>query len=82
MDILPGQVTLDFILDERTREFYNEGLRWQDLVRTNSLGARVAAWNAVEAGGHFKSYMALRPIPQDEIDAVITGPKFPQNPGY
>lgn len=82
MDITPAQVTLDFILDERTREFYGEGIRWWDLVRTQTLPERLAAWNPVEAGGHFQSYMVLRPIPQSEIDAVSQGPQFPQNPGY
>ena len=82
MDITPAQVTLDFILDERTREFYGEGIRWWDLVRTQTLPERLAAWNPVEAGAHFQSYMVLRPIPQSQIDAVTTGPKFPQNPGY
>jgi starch-binding outer membrane protein, SusD/RagB family len=82
MDILPGQVTLDFILDERTREFYGEGLRYLDLTRTKSLPERLAGWNPIEAGTHFQSYMVLRPIPQDEIDAVTIGPKFPQNTGY
>ena len=82
MDIQPSQVTLDFILDERTREFYGEGIRWLDLVRTQSLVNRVKTWNPVEAGAHLQTYMALRPIPQSEIDAVTTGPTFPQNPGY
>ena len=82
MDITSGQVTIDFILDERTREFYGEGLRWQDLVRTQSLLSRVATWNPVEAGAHLKPYMVLRPIPQSQIDAVTTGPTFPQNNGY
>lgn len=82
MDVTPGQVTIDFILDERTREFYGEGIRWWDLVRTQSLLERVAAWNPVEAGAHLQSYMVLRPVPQSEIDAVTTGQTFPQNAGY
>jgi hypothetical protein len=82
MDITPSQVTLDFLLDERTREFYGEGIRWWDLVRTGTLLERVQAWNPVEAGAHLQSYMVLRPIPQSEIDAVTSGPKFPQNTGY
>ena len=82
MDIAPGQVTIDFILDERTREFYGEGIRWWDLVRTQSLLERVQAWNPIEAGANLQSYMVLRPIPQSEIDAVTTGTPFPQNNGY
>ena len=82
MDILPGDITLDFILDERTREFYGEGFRWLDLVRTQSLINRVKTWNPVEAGAHIQPYMVLRPIPQSQIDAVSTGPVFPQNKGY
>ncbi len=80
--ITPAQVTLDYILDERTREFYAEGLRWLDLVRTRALVARVTTWNPVEAGANIKPTHMLRPIPQAQIDAVTEGPKFPQNPGY
>jgi len=82
--ITSGQVTLDFILDERTREFYGESVRWLDLVRTQSLDSRIAAWNPVEAGAHFQACNALRPIPLDEINLVTVGPKYPQNPncGY
>jgi starch-binding outer membrane protein, SusD/RagB family len=82
MLILPGQVTLDFILDERSREFYGESMRWLDLVRTKSLIARVQAWNPVEAGTNIKPTHVLRPIPQDQIDRVTAGPAYPQNPGY
>jgi len=79
--IMPGQVTLDFILDERTREFYGEGMRWQDLVRTKQLVNRVKTWNPAAAPKVTADYM-LRPIPQDEIDRVSVGPKYPQNTGY
>jgi hypothetical protein len=79
--ITPAQVTLDFILDERTREFYGEGMRWQDLVRTKQLVNRVKTWNPAAAPRVTADFM-LRPIPQDEIDRVSVGPKYPQNNGY
>jgi starch-binding outer membrane protein, SusD/RagB family len=81
MTITASQVTLDFILDERTREFYGEWQRWQDLVRTRSLITRVKAWNP-EAAPNIKDYHMLRPIPQSQIDRTVEGPAFPQNPGY
>lgn len=81
MVIQPSDVTLDFILDERSREFYAENQRWLDLVRTKSLTRRVKAWNK-EAAPFVKDEFMLRPIPQTEIDLVTEGPKMPQNPGY
>lgn len=82
MTITGAQVTLDFILDERTRETYGESIRWLDLVRTKSLVNRVKAWNPTEAGTNIRAENMLRPIPQDQIDRVTVGPKYPQNPGY
>ncbi|HEY1870881.1 MAG TPA: RagB/SusD family nutrient uptake outer membrane protein, partial [Chitinophagaceae bacterium] len=79
--IQSSDVTLDFILDERSREFYGEWQRWWDLVRTKSLVARVTVWNP-EAAQYIQPFHALRPIPQQEIDLVTEGPAFPQNPGY
>ncbi|MBS1664145.1 MAG: RagB/SusD family nutrient uptake outer membrane protein [Bacteroidetes bacterium] len=79
--ITPANVTLDFILDERSREFYGEWQRWHDLVRTKSLLRRVKDWNS-EAAPNIKDFHALRPIPQSQIDRVTEGPKFPQNNGY
>jgi len=81
MDITPGQVTLDFILDEYSREFYNEPRRWNDLVRTQSLLRRVAMYNP-QANQYIQPFDVLRPIPQDEINAILTGPAMAQNPGY
>jgi hypothetical protein len=85
--ITSAQVTLDFILDERSRELYDECTRWWDLTRTQSLGRRLQMYNATEAyPGYSASNPAdafsLRPISQDEINLVTTGPAFPQNPGY
>jgi len=79
--ITPVQVTLDFILEERTRELYGEYMRWWDLVRTKTLVSRVQQYNP-EATPGIKPYHILRPIPQQQIDLVTEGPKFPQNPGY
>jgi hypothetical protein len=81
MTITPADVTVDFILDERSREFFGEWQRWLDLVRTRSLVRRVKAWNP-EAAPYIQDFNLLRPIPQTQIDRVVDGPKFPQNPGY
>ncbi|WP_375447626.1 RagB/SusD family nutrient uptake outer membrane protein [uncultured Fibrella sp.] len=81
MTITPADVTVDFILDERSREFFGEWQRWLDLVRTRSLVRRVKAWNQ-EAAPYVQDFNMLRPIPQTQIDRVVEGPKFPQNPGY
>jgi starch-binding outer membrane protein, SusD/RagB family len=81
MTIGPGDVTLNFILDERTREFYGESIRWLDLVRTQSLVTRVQAWNP-EASQYIKPAYMLRAIPQDQINLVTSGPAYPQNQGY
>ncbi len=81
MDVTGAQVDINFLLDEYTREFYAEPRRWYDLVRTGQLLNRVATWNPI-ANANIKPFEIRRPIPQNEIDAVLSGPKYPQNPGY
>jgi len=76
-----GPCGMDLILDEYTREFFGDARRWYDLTRTGQLVRRVKQWNA-QAAPFIQSFHVLRPIPQNEIDAVLTGPKYPQNPGY
>ncbi len=79
--ITAAQVTLDFILEERSRELYAEDTRWWDLSRTKTLVSRVQLYNSEAAGG-VQPFNVLRPIPQSQIDLVTEGPKYPQNPGY
>lgn len=81
MTIAANDVTIDFILDERSREFFGEWQRWHDLVRTQTLVRRTREWNP-EAGKYIQDFHILRPIPQAQIDRVVEGPPFSQNKGY
>jgi len=82
MQITPAQLNIDFILDERSREFLGELMSWFDLVRTGKLVERVKKYNPSAAVG-IQSHHVLRPIPQDQIDRTLGGKEaFPQNPGY
>jgi starch-binding outer membrane protein, SusD/RagB family len=81
--VTPAQINLDFIMDERERELAGEFNRWYDLVRPGPtfFVNRVQKWNP-KARPNVQAKHALRPIPQSQIDGVVTGPKYPQNPGY
>lgn len=81
MQITPAEVTLDFILDERARELAGEQLRWFDLKRTGKLLERIKAYNPDNAV-NIQPYHVLRPIPQQQIDAVTNKSEFTQNEGY
>jgi starch-binding outer membrane protein, SusD/RagB family len=81
MQITPADVTLDFILDERAREFSGEQMRWFDLKRTGKLVERVKKYNP-DAGAYIQDFHVVRPIPQADIDAVTNKGEFNQNPGY
>lgn len=81
MQITPEQVSLDFILDERAREFAGEQLRWFDLKRTGKLVERVKKLNP-DAASFIQPYHIVRPIPQSQLDAVTNRNEFVQNEGY
>lgn len=70
---LSDQAYQTLILDERHREFYAEGMRWQDIKRTNRLEL-LKTLNG-------RDYLMYYPIPQAEIDIAGTE-AYPQNPGY
>ncbi len=77
----PGDVTIDFILDERARELTGEVNRWMDLKRTGKLVERTLAHNPHAAFNNaLNSKHLLRPIPQTEIDN--SGNSITQNEGY
>jgi hypothetical protein len=81
--VTAGQITLDFIMDEREREMAGEFTRWYDLVRPGAqfFVDRVKKYNP-HGSANVQLKHALRPIPQSQIDGVLKGPKYPQNPGY
>lgn len=81
MQVSAADMTIEFILDERARELAGEQLRWFDLKRTGKLGAHIAAHNP-DAAKNFQSFHNVRPIPQDQIDAVTNKSEFAQNPNY
>ncbi len=81
MQITAADVNIDFILDERAREFAGEQLRWFDLKRTGKLVDRVKLYN-VAAAGNIQPYHVVRPIPQKQLDAVTNKAEFVQNLGY
>ena len=77
-----GQVTLDYILDERTRELCGESTRWPDLAVRGKLLERVQLYNT-DAAPNIKPFHVLRPLPRSQLDAVADPNKAQyQNPGY
>jgi hypothetical protein len=80
MQVTAAQVTLDFILDERAREFAGEHIRWFDLKRSGKLLDRVKANNPNAAT--IQDFHLVRPIPRSQVDAVTNKDEFKQNPGY
>lgn len=80
-DITSGELTLDFILDERSRELYWEGHRRTDLIRFDQFTANgIWPWKGnVDIGVETETFRDLFPIPATEL---IANPKLEQNDGY
>ena len=91
----PATIDINFILDERSREFYGEGYRWFDLVRTqkwneyadsyeicgdNKGDRNIVTYTRTIKPGHY-----LRPILQGQLDGMEMSAdekKNYQNPEY
>ena len=89
MDILPEDVSIDFILDERTRELAGEELRWVELKRTGKLVERVKKYNLYAGSDwtpigkpYIEEYHTLRPIPYAWWSLLSNKEEVAQNPGY
>lgn len=93
----PATITIDFILAERSREYYYEGYRWYDLVRTQKWAQTAGSYSicGTAYGDHTAvkydrtAYILpayyLRPIPQGQLDGMNMSDADKaayQNPGY
>lgn len=91
----PANVDINFILAERSREYYAEGGRWFDLVRTQKWNELASSYEIAGSsyGDHtpqqfsrdIQPYHYLRPIPQGQVDGMeMTEAEKDayQNPGY
>lgn len=90
----PTTIDINYILDERSREFYGEGYRWFDLVRTQKWNEYADSY--VICGGKgdhnpqtysrtIEAFHYLRPIPQGQLDGMEMTEEEKdayQNPGY
>ena len=81
-NITSGNLTLEFILDERSRELYWEGQRRTDLVRYGYFTSSNYLWpfkaNQAE-GASTDEFRNIFPIPSSSISA---NPNLNQNDGY
>lgn len=81
-NIKANELTLDFILDERAREFYWECHRRTDLVRFGRYSESSYLWpwkGGVPEGKSTSKHLEVFPIPSSDLGA---NPNLRQNPGY
>jgi len=92
----PATIDIDYILDERMRELFGEGIRWYDLARTQTWEERAGSYTICELKGKpwidrkttkrdIQKFHYLRPIPTGQLNAMeitIDERKAYQNPGY
>lgn len=91
----PATIDINYILAERSREYFGEGYRWFDLVRTQKWNELAGSYEICGSnfGDHtpqtitrsIQPYHYLRPIPRGQIDAMEMSEAEKaayQNPGY
>lgn len=93
--LTPVSIDVNYILAERSREYFGEGHRWFDLVRTQKWNELAGSYEigGSNYGDHTPATITrtieprhyLRPIPQGQIDGMAMEPADKaayQNPGY
>jgi hypothetical protein len=91
----PATITINYILAERSREYFGEGYRWYDLIRTQKWNELASSYQICgpNKGDHepitvqrtIEPRHYLRPIPIGQINAMEMSEaerKAYQNPGY
>ena len=81
-NINSGDLTLDFVLNERSRELHWEGQRRTDLVRYNYFTTNSYIWpfkGNLLNGSAVAPFRNVFPIP---VNVLSTNPNLTQNPGY
>jgi hypothetical protein len=81
-NVSQGDVNLDFIIDERSRELHWEGHRRQDLIRFNKYGGGNYNWawkGNIANGTSFGTNLNVFPLPTASLTA---NPNLTQNTGY
>ena len=89
LDISTDDLSIDFILDERTRELVGEENRWTELKRTGKLIERTLKYNwwansPFIPGGqpYLSEHHLLRPLPYAWWSLLANKDEVLQNPGY
>jgi hypothetical protein len=91
----PATIDINYILAERSREYFGEGYRWFDLARTQTWAAIAGSYQicgtangdhtAVTVTRTIPNNYYLRPIPQGQLDGMdmsAADKAAYQNPGY
>lgn len=89
----PATIDINYILDERGREYFGDGFRWFDLARTQKWEEYAGTYKISSTVGqepttvqrYIEKYMYLRPIPTSQLDRLEGDDTYKnayQNPGY
>jgi hypothetical protein len=90
----PGTIDINYILDERSREYFGEGYRWHDLARTQKWEEYAGTYTIYSNLGdptpitktrNIEKWHYLRPIPTSQLDSMDGDDAYKiayQNPGY